>query len=92
MYDVYTYKCNWWGFIGKRVAIAVMAFLVISYLFFLAVNWNPPVYSFPPSATLEDIRGFFHEQGLDQPKLVRYFNWMGDFFSGDWGKGWYFYP
>jgi ABC-type dipeptide/oligopeptide/nickel transport system permease component len=68
------------------VLIAVLVFFVITLLIFFAVNWNPPVYSFPPSATLDDIRGFFHERGLDQPKIIRYFNWLGDYFTGDWGN------
>jgi|WetSurMetagenome_2_1015567.scaffolds.fasta_scaffold24892_6 peptide/nickel transport system permease protein len=86
MYNVYTYKSNWWGFIGKRVLIAVLVFFVITLLVSFAVNRNPSYFSLPPVTSIEQIEEYVHSQGWDTPLIIRYFRWMGDFFTGEWGN------
>jgi len=86
MYNVYTYKSDWWGFVAKRVLIAVVAFVVITLLVSLAVNRNPPYFGLTPVTSIEEIEEYVHSQGWDTPLIGRYFHWLGDFFTGEWGN------
>ena len=69
----------------------VVAFFVITLLTFIAVNWNPEyeVPWFPSSMSLEEIKSYLNEQGVYQPLVVKYFKWLGDFFTGNWGDSLY---
>jgi ABC-type dipeptide/oligopeptide/nickel transport system permease component len=101
MENVYTYKSNWWGFIGKRVLIAVLVFFLFTFfVYFFAVN-----YPFYPEKglrfiiteyTTQEQRAFIQELNqkyhfLD-PYMVQYFYWLGDFFEGNWGYPSQSYP
>ena len=88
MEAVVTYKSNWWGFIGKRMLIAVVAFFIISLFIFVLVNWNSEeiYYYFPPSMTLEEIHNFLRDSGVFQPLTVKYWHWISSFFGEDWGN------
>ena len=74
-------------FIAKWIAI----FLLASVLVFIIVRMMPttPVekwldaYHLP--RTEENIAFLTKKMGLDQPLAVQYFNWIGGFFTGDWG-------
>jgi peptide/nickel transport system permease protein len=88
MLNAYTYKSNWWRFVGKRVLIAVVAFLLFTLLISLAVNRNPPFISLTPVTSVEQIEEYVHSQGWDTPLIVRYFRWLGGFFTGEWGNSW----
>jgi hypothetical protein len=73
MYYAQAYKSNWWGFIGKRVLIVLVAFFVISFLIFMIIHLDHEVY-------------FYYGMGNPHDSyLVQYFKWLFDFFTGDWG-------
>jgi peptide/nickel transport system permease protein len=97
MYKVYTYKSNWWGFIGKRALIAVAAFFVITFLVFglnIYNSINSPLSPFAaplhawystspvPPEIIKELRRKYY---LDGPYIVEYFRWLGDFITGNWG-------
>jgi peptide/nickel transport system permease protein len=88
MEAVYTYKSNWWGFISKRILIAVIAFFVISFMIFYIIHLNPPLPMYGDWMTLENIKDLRHKIGIDAPLIVQYFRWIGDFFTGNWGESW----
>jgi peptide/nickel transport system permease protein len=94
MLSVYTYKSNWWGFIAKRVLIAILVcFIFTMFVYFFVVN-----YPFDPNAEapyiLRNLSPEFKEkiQELNQiyhfndPYVEKYFRWLGDFFTGNWGN------
>jgi peptide/nickel transport system permease protein len=83
-----TYKSNWWGFIGKRVLIAVIAFFIFSFAMFYTVNSPMQAIHSTPILSVEEVREIIKERGLDKPKIERYFNWLESFFTGDWGNSW----
>jgi ABC-type dipeptide/oligopeptide/nickel transport system permease component len=87
MYYAQAYRSNWWGFIGKRVLIAVVLFFILTPIIFFSVNsGDPPTISVGPVAPVETYKSVLHYLGWDQPLLVRYFRWMGGIFMGDLGK------
>jgi len=88
MEAVYTYKSNWWGYIGKRVLIAVVAFIVISLMVFFIMYEEPFVDIFFTGTITNEIReNIYQVLGVDtSPVIVKYFRWIGDFFTGDLGQ------
>jgi len=94
MYNIYTYKSNWWGFVAKRLLIAVVAFFVISCLLFIVTSPYFPS-SFPKPIvdygfmSEEQVTQLRHELHLDTGILGQYFYWLGDFFTGNWGESLY---
>jgi peptide/nickel transport system permease protein len=97
MLSAYTYKSNWWGFIGKRVLIAVLAFLLFTllvYFFVVAYPFNPkaegPLILNNASPELkekiQELNPIYH---FNDPYVVKYFRWLGDFSIGDWGESLY---
>lgn len=66
------------------LAISFVAFVVITMMpadpVTIAIQtWNLP-------ATDDTVAALRAEWGLDRPVLVRYFNWLGNFVIGDWGR------
>ncbi len=46
-----------------------------------------PVYAYlGPHPTPEEIREMEHFLGFDQPLIVQFFRYLGDLFTGDWGR------
>jgi ABC-type dipeptide/oligopeptide/nickel transport system permease component len=86
MEAVNTYKNNWWGFISKRLFIAVIAFFIISFILFLLIH----TYFYDPfsilSVTPEQLKALAHKMGWDRPLIIQYFQWIGNFFTGNWGR------
>ena len=90
MLSAVTYKSNWWGFIGKRVLIAMLAFFMISFAVLFTISYpyrvikfDPPqhkIFDFPQSVIISD------QLGYDDPMVTQYFRWLGGVFSGDWGN------
>jgi ABC-type dipeptide/oligopeptide/nickel transport system permease component len=86
MEAVYTYKSNWWGFISKRLLIAMIAFFVISVLVFfpiqIASSHNPflNIENHPPISPKRVY--FITERSL----FSQYLYWVGGIFTGDWGN------
>jgi ABC-type dipeptide/oligopeptide/nickel transport system permease component len=80
MEAVYTYRSNWWGYILKHVLIYVVAFLVISFVIFVPIyDSELSEYEYP---YLERLSLKVYNESL----IMRYFTWIGDFFTGDWGN------
>jgi len=90
MEAVRVYKSNWWGFIGKRVLIAAVAFFVISFMIFCRTDY---ITNMDRSGTIIDYgylteaqrNEYFNKYHLNYGTVVRYFFWLGDFVTGDWG-------
>ena len=75
-------------YILKRVGLFLVTMLLVSFLTFLAfelVSGDPARTMLGTEATAEQIAALQHQMGLDQPFLLRYFRWLGGFFSGDLG-------
>ena len=89
MFYTQTYKSNWWGFIGKRLLVTVIAFFVISFLIFftIQVNLPPPLLLSDPPGTMskEEVVRSIQESCEYTGLIFLYFRWVGDFFTGDWG-------
>jgi peptide/nickel transport system permease protein len=92
MLSAITYKSNWWGFIGKRVLIAMVVFLVISFIFFSISEqaiWSFIYIDATPGADWSRMYNEIKKQtGLDKPRILRYTHWLEGFLTGDWGNSW----
>ena len=94
MENVTKYKRNWLGYIGKRVLIAVLAFFIITFIAFsipeiynnFSPNREPHSFSILNMPRTPKIQSFIDQYHLDDPYVVRYFNRLGKFFTGEWGK------
>jgi peptide/nickel transport system permease protein len=93
MEAAYTYKSNWWGYVSKRLFMAVIAFIIISLLIFIILNYeDSPTGIFYPNFTKVELETLYMQLGIDtSPLVVRYFHWMGNFFNGNWGESYYGY-
>ncbi len=73
-------------FIVRRILVSIPVVLVASLLLFLFVRWT-----YDPTARLRNVRDPEAIQreterlGLDEPVIVQYGKWLGDFVTGDWG-------
>jgi peptide/nickel transport system permease protein len=89
MYTAQTYRSNWWGFIGKRILIAVVVFLVISFLilFTLASPYHSIIYVVPVYPLMDSPESLYVNQHMhyDDPYLSQFCRWLGNFFTGNWG-------
>jgi peptide/nickel transport system permease protein len=78
--------------IGRRVAIAIPLLLLVSFAVFVLTSVSP---TDPAAAILgeganpDSIRALRHQLGLDQPLLVRYWDWLLALFHGSLGRSWY---
>jgi ABC-type dipeptide/oligopeptide/nickel transport system permease component len=91
MLSVYKYKSNWWGFIGKRVRIAAIAFIAVTILMTMSMMPKPVVITITPNTTPEELENL--RQNYDQKFYPRsYFPYLGDFFTGNWGYSEHEYP
>jgi peptide/nickel transport system permease protein len=78
--------------IGRRVAIAVLLLLVVSFLVFAltAISPSDPARAIlGEGATPASIANLRHQLGLDQPTLQRYAEWLMQLFHGNLGQSWY---
>jgi ABC-type dipeptide/oligopeptide/nickel transport system permease component len=98
MYTVYTYKSNWWGFIRKRVLIAVLGLFVITSISFSSyqivdkyyTSLTSPNYGMGSSPMyFSDLPDERHHRVQGLPHIYSFFEkydiWMKGFFTGDWG-------
>jgi peptide/nickel transport system permease protein len=88
-------KSNWWGFIGKRAAIAVAVFFVYTIAIFAIIHLDPPhIEVFPaPSLPKAQLEKLYEQFGIDtSPLSTQYFHWIGDVFTGDWKESYTTYP
>ena len=75
--------------IGKRLGLGLLTLLVISVLIFGAVELLPGDIAqavLGQGATEENLRALREQMGLDQPAVVRYFQWLGGAMTGDFGQ------
>jgi len=86
MEAVYSYKSNWWGFVSKRLLIAVIAFFVISIVIFFLLILSSPNEVYPFLSPQHENSIIMDEHWLDKPLSAQYFQWIGDFFTGNWGE------
>ncbi|HEX5615760.1 MAG TPA: ABC transporter permease [Acidimicrobiia bacterium] len=74
-------------FVVRRVAYSIPVLIVASFLLFCIVR-----VTFDPTANLRqsrDVNAVQRERdrlGLDDPLVIQYTNWAGDFVTGDWGE------
>ena len=73
----------------QRVALGLLLMLAVSAVIFLGVEALPGDTAqqiLGQSATPQALENLRQSLGLDQPPLVRYFNWLGGVVTGDLGK------
>ncbi len=66
----------------------VLTMVLVSFLTFAAfslISGDPARTMLGTEATEEQVQALQQELGLDRPFFVRYFSWLGGFFSGDLG-------
>ncbi|MGX7825221.1 ABC transporter permease [Actinokineospora sp. 24-640] len=76
-------------YIIRRLLISIPILVIGSFLAFLmvAAAGNPlGEFRQRPGVTEEQVRALEISLGLDQPIIVRYWNWLLDFIRGDWGE------
>ena len=74
---------------SRRLLAGVATLLLISLLTFFATNVvpnDPARIALGRTATPEQLAAYRTQQGLDEPVVRRYFEWIGDFVTGDWGE------
>lgn len=75
-------------YFGKKLAALVVTLLVVSLLAFLAfqvIPGDPTTKILGTEATEEAAAALRKELGLDENVFVRYFRWLTDFLTGDFG-------
>lgn len=72
----------------KRLFTLIITLFLVSLLAFLAfqVIADPATAILGTSATPESLEALRESMGLNRPVLVRYFEWLGNFLTGDFGK------
>lgn len=80
-------------FLARRTATAVATMVAVSFLIFLALEVNieeVAVKVLGQYSTAEQRAAWLSQNGYDDPFLVRYLRWLGNFATGDWGQSTYF--
>ena len=75
-------------FIAKRFAFMVVTMVVVSLLVFLMLQLNVETVAISvlgPYSTEEQRMIWLEQNGYFRPAYVRYFEWLGNFFTGDLG-------
>ncbi len=75
--------------ISKRLGLGFVTLLVISVIIFFAVELLPGDVAqavLGQGATEENLAALRKEMGLDQPAVFRYFGWLGNAITGDFGN------
>jgi ABC-type dipeptide/oligopeptide/nickel transport system permease component len=90
MYTAQTQRSNWWGFIGKKVVFAVVAFIFVSMLLFVIATPKPVIYHVTPDTTKEEYERI---RNLANYQVYRnYPQWISGIFQGDFGISISSYP
>ena len=72
----------------QRLALGLLTLLIVSIVIFVAVNLLPGDFAqsiLGQGATPEAVASIREDLGLDQPLVVRYFQWLGGVLRGDLG-------
>ena len=75
--------------LAQRLGIGLFSLLVVSLFIALGVELLPGDLAeeiLGQAATPETVAAFRRELGLDLPAHTRYFAWLGDLLSGDFGR------
>jgi peptide/nickel transport system permease protein len=75
-------------FLSRRIIVGTVVVLGVVSLTFLLLHLapgDPVVRLLGPTATGEQIESQRRALGLDQPLVLQYGRWLGDFASGNWG-------
>lgn len=75
--------------IAKRLGLGLVTLVVVSIIIFSAIELLPGDFGeavLSQSATPEAVAAIRRELGLDQPAIVRYFDWVGAVATGDFGQ------
>lgn len=73
----------------KKIVSTVVTLLLVSFLVFLAftvISGDPAMSKLGTEATPERLEALREEMGLNRPFLVRYFDWLFSFATGDMGE------
>ncbi|MEL6840375.1 MAG: ABC transporter permease [Pseudomonadota bacterium] len=73
----------------QRLTLGVLTLLIVSVVIFVAVNLLPGNFAqaiLGQGATPEAVAAIERDLGLDQPMVVRYFDWLGGVLRGDFGS------
>ncbi len=76
-------------YIGKRLLMLIPVILITSFLIFWAMSLtggDPAMIVAGEGATAEEIEAVREELGLNDPFMVRYFNYVKGMVTGDMGK------
>ncbi len=65
--------------------ITIIGASVVSFFLLRVIPGNPARLIAGPLAPDEAVEGIIREMGLDQPMHIQYFQYITDFFKGDWG-------
>jgi len=80
------------SFIGKRLGVAVLVALTVSFLAYMLVfvSGDPALALAGEGARAVDIEAIRHKYGFDRPIVVQYADWLGHLLRGDLGTSVYF--
>lgn len=73
----------------QRLALGLLTLLIVSIVIFVAVNLLPGNFAqaiLGQGATPEAVAVIERDLGLDQPMVVRYFDWLSGVLRGDFGS------
>lgn len=72
----------------QRLGLGLLTLFVVSVIIFMSIEMLPGDFTqavLGQAATEETVAAFRRELGLDQPAVVRYFDWIGAVAQGDLG-------
>ena len=75
-------------YLCKKLGVLLVTVLIVSFLVFLAfqvIPGDPAVSMLGASATPEKVEALREQLGLNRPLLIRFAEWLKDFFFGDMG-------
>lgn len=75
--------------IGRRLALGVLTLLLVATMIFVATELLPGDAAsaiLGQNATPESLAALRERLGLDVPAYIRYFSWLGNALSGDFGE------
>lgn len=75
-------------FLTRRIVAGLLTLWVVTFLTFLAVQWLPGDVAasvLGRNATPEKVAALRADLHLDQPLILRYFRWLGEMLTGNFG-------
>ena len=79
--------------LARRLGLLILTMLAVSLLVHLALEANMggiAVKVLGQFSTPDQRAAWLLENGYDRPFAVRYFDWLGNFVAGNWGKSTYY--